>query len=205
MNISFLFFLTTASLCHVLHAQNNHRFLIDSFPKYEGVVTIDSIPKDELYRKIREWVSLNYNSSNDVIQYEDANDASLIVKGTHKYIVGSYDPNIEISTTCAVDHTLQVECREGRFKVSLELVKMESHIPGIGSNPIPMISITHPEIYRETIRKEYGDKIYNKAYQNLDYDPFIEASNIGKSENKKFYLGLIISITEHITKKEEDW
>ena len=75
---------------------------------YEDVVTIDGKNSDELYVAIKKWIALNYNSANNVIQLDDKENHTLIVKGNFQTSLfgkkGWYS------------HTINIVTRDNRFK-----------------------------------------------------------------------------------------
>lgn len=57
---------------------------IDSLSgKYQstGIIQVDSLKKDQLFSKTKEWIALNYKSANDVIQLADKETSKIILKG----------------------------------------------------------------------------------------------------------------------------
>lgn len=78
---------------------------------YTEVVKVDSINKKELYNRAKKWFVLNYKSANAVIQLEDKEDGMIIGKGNFRIKYYSRNPTIE--------HTLQIETRDGRYKYTV--------------------------------------------------------------------------------------
>ena len=75
---------------------------------YTEVVKVDSVNKKELYNRAKKWVVLKYKSANDVIQLDNKEDGIIIGKGNFGIRYYSRKPTIE--------HTLQIESRDGRYK-----------------------------------------------------------------------------------------
>lgn len=76
--------------------------------KYEEVVEIDGFSQGYLYLKALEWIALNYNSANDVIQLKDKESGKIIAKGIFKIKYFSRNPSI--------NHTIMIYTKDGRYK-----------------------------------------------------------------------------------------
>jgi Domain of unknown function (DUF4468) with TBP-like fold len=78
--------------------------------KYQstGIVLVDSIKKDTLFLKTKEWIALNYKSANDVIQFEDKESSKIIIKG-------SFPTNLFLKEGW-LEHTLVLDFKDGKFK-----------------------------------------------------------------------------------------
>ena len=72
----------------------------------EQVIEVPDATADVLFTKAVEWISLNYNSAQDVIQYADNN--KIILKG-------SFGTNLFMKKGW-LKHTLVIEFKDGRFK-----------------------------------------------------------------------------------------
>lgn len=103
--------------------------VIDSLSQYytttdEGllfsrVIQAPDYNKDQLYVKVLEIFSSIYNNSKVVIQSQDKEQGFIIGKGDDEEI--RYDNISGGKHINTVHHTIKVEIREGRFKVSLTL------------------------------------------------------------------------------------
>lgn len=103
--------------------------VIDSLSQYytttdEGllfsrVIQAPDYNKDQLYVKILEIFSSIYNNSKVVIQSQDKEQGFIIGKGDDEEI--RYDNISGGKHINTVHHTIKVEIKEGRFKVSLTL------------------------------------------------------------------------------------
>jgi len=54
--------------------------------KYQStsIIKLDSLQKDYIYNKTLQWISLNYKSAKDVIQYTDEEKNRIIIKANFK-------------------------------------------------------------------------------------------------------------------------
>lgn len=85
--------------------------------QFDEVVKAEGKSVPELYTTIKMWVATNYNSAQDVIQMDDAQNGILICKGAFEYDNGGGLMGYVLDGW--VDYTLKVQVREGRYKVSV--------------------------------------------------------------------------------------
>lgn len=86
--------------------------LSNKFPIYQGVVT-NNLPAITLYSQTKLWIADAFKSAQNVIQYDNEREATILVKGnTH---IGS-----GIREVIAY-FTLKIEGRDNRFRYTLEI------------------------------------------------------------------------------------
>ncbi len=203
------------------------RWLNDSFPTYSGVVTLEAKSREDLYQGIREWITVNYNSSNDVIQYESPEDQKIIIKGVHSYSLRGIGEYASMTHAYKANHILNIECRDGRFKVDFSVTSI--YMPNMPSDPYTgetielMLSILNPEEYAErakqlslaSIENESSKfvrrsmmKVHNEFYDEENFNKMRadlkESSRLQKEYNKEYYLNMIYSILEEFSETEKD-
>ena len=86
---------------------------------FSRVIQAPEYNKDALYVKILEIFSSIYNNAKVVIQAQDKEEGVIIGKGDDENI--TYDNISGGRHVTTVHHTIKVEVREGRFKVSITL------------------------------------------------------------------------------------
>jgi hypothetical protein len=96
--------------------------IIDTIPKIDGtycfqeVVTLDgTYKKDFLYKNAKLYFVNNFKSANDVIQYDNKDDAKIIGKGNltvyDSYIITPFEWRINFST--------EITCKDGKYRYRL--------------------------------------------------------------------------------------
>ncbi len=85
----------------------------DTFPDLpiEHKVTIDSMSKEELYNSFLVWVGRNFNSANNVIQTQNLETGTIIVK----FIMSSV-PATKIAG-CNTHCTMEFNCKDGKYRI----------------------------------------------------------------------------------------
>lgn len=103
-------------LCLSVKAQDK---ITDTIPKidgiysYQSVVTLDSTyKKDFLYKNAKIFFVDNFRSANDVIQYDNKEDAKIIGKGnltvSDKNLIGEFKWVVDLST--------EITCKGGKYR-----------------------------------------------------------------------------------------
>jgi hypothetical protein len=157
---------------------------------YYEIIEVDSLSKEQIYNRSKEWIALNYKSANDVIQFDTKDQ--IIVKGVFKipYLTYEYTYN----------HSLIMYFKENRFKVEMILNSMHSNLStdfinienGFLSTNIEEIFeriISSPLSQEENIKKMFLEQFKNsglsekKALQEWDKNRTDMLSSIPKSTN----------------------
>jgi len=92
----------------------------DGQPTYQITKTVEGISKDELFKRARKWFAKTYNSSKDVLQVNDPSTGELIGKG----IMATKAKINRINWNNDVDHTLAVEVKDGRYRITLNGLRL---------------------------------------------------------------------------------
>lgn len=85
--------------------------------QFDEVIKAEGKPVSEVYTTIKMWVATNFNSAQDVIQMDDAQNGIMICKGAFEYDHGGGIAGAVMDGW--VKYTLQIQVRDGRYKVSI--------------------------------------------------------------------------------------
>lgn len=98
----------------------------DASGKYqaEGIIVLDSLKKDVIFTKAKEWITLNYKSAKDVIQLADKESSKIIIKG-------SFPTNVFMKSGWIL-HTLILDFKDGKMRYSYSDFVYDSS----GSGPV---------------------------------------------------------------------
>lgn len=136
---------------------------------YTEVVKVDSVYKNELYKRAKLWFVETYNSSKDVLQLDSKEDGILIGKALMEY-----NPKVFSRsglTKGNIKYTIKVFVKEGRYKYkitdfvhdpdgnqygksSMGLITTEEDCP----NPIPMAKKWSNKVWKD-IKSQIENKI----------------------------------------------
>ena len=81
---------------------------------FQGIVKVDSVSKNELYSRAREWISKSFVSANNVIQMDDKELGKIIGKGkTQNYYFGIG------SDMGSILFTISIQVKDNKFKYTI--------------------------------------------------------------------------------------
>lgn len=83
---------------------------------FTEVISVDSINKNELFRRAKIFFVEYYKSANHVIQLEDSENATLIGKASSSFAVSA---GMGIYSTLHLKYTLKIQAKEGRYKYEI--------------------------------------------------------------------------------------
>ncbi len=99
--------------------------IIDGKITYTGVVQVDSLSSEELYKRSKRWFFDTYNSGKDVIQLDDKESGEIIGKGFFEtYWESSFISGIGIN----VFQTIKVQVKDGRYKYEITDFKVKYYV-----------------------------------------------------------------------------
>lgn len=84
---------------------------------FENVVSAEDQSADALYGKARLWVADSFRSAQDVVQLDDPQTHTVVLKAVSPYSRGVFFGGGSINGY--VRYTLKIECRDGRYKYRL--------------------------------------------------------------------------------------
>lgn len=128
--------------------------------------------KDELYNKCLELMATAYKDAKEVIQNKDKEQGLIFGKGVFVRDYSSWG----VRTYKKAEHTIKVEVREGRFKVTLDLDNLYTNISSSG--PYGSTSeFNHPIKAHYPFWKDCPIKKVDDSF-NAIYFCFVDAINI---------------------------
>ena len=82
---------------------------------YEEVIVVNSnLKKEKIFTIINEYIASSYNSANTVIQLNDMNSGTIIIKGGFKHFRTGY---LYTGYCGFVKYTLKIYVKDGKFKI----------------------------------------------------------------------------------------
>jgi hypothetical protein len=107
----FLLITLSVLFCSSLMAQ-------DASPiKFEEVVNIENITAKDLYTRANIWLSETYNSSNSVIQMNNADEGIIIGKPVFQYHTSI--SSVATAIDGPVNYTIKISVKDGKYKCEL--------------------------------------------------------------------------------------
>ncbi len=139
-----------------------------------GVFEIKEKTKAEIFASINKWVSINYNSVKNVVQMNDLESGTIIIKGInevmHKNPLKIIYPNLvaEFNTT-KFNHLIEVNVKDNKFRIIYKLLEIYM-VDATVINDSKMISV-NLDGSRKAEVEEYMvlmEESFKKAYKNKE-------------------------------------
>lgn len=80
------------------------------------VFEIDGKSKNEIYKQVNVWMSQNYKSAKDVIQYSSKEEGVIVGNGNTSYPCDGFDCVVKEDWT--LKYTAQVDVKDNKFRIS---------------------------------------------------------------------------------------
>ena len=122
MKKTFFFFCLLAFASGILAQNLNVVEKVATFPKYQGVVTMEGVSKDDIYYAMKLWVSETFRSAQNVIQLDDAVNGVLLLKGNFVLAYAGFPMRNYV--------TLKYEAKDGKFRYTADITHIVSDAPG---------------------------------------------------------------------------
>jgi hypothetical protein len=102
-----------------------------------GIFEANGKTKAELFSAINKWISVNYNSANSVIQLNDLESGTIIVKGINTIVNKSFiksflHPDLQKKAsfntmTYNFSHLIEINIKDNKFRVKYLITKYEDY------------------------------------------------------------------------------
>ena len=102
-----------------------------------GIFEANGKTKAELFSAINKWISVNYNSANSVIQLNDLESGTIIVKGINTIVNKSFiksflHPDLQKKTsfntmTYNFSHLIEINIKDNKFRIMYLITKYEDY------------------------------------------------------------------------------
>lgn len=110
------------ALCTVLVCCN-----IYAMEKIEIIRDIPNISKDKIYIAVKQWTAQNFVSAQDVIQFDDKEVGTLIMKGNIDYpCSNNWSCTNRSITNDAIDFTMKVDIKDQKIRITIDDVLFSS-------------------------------------------------------------------------------
>lgn len=187
----------------------------------KSVTSISIIPeksKSELFTSINKWISINYNSAKNVIQMNDKESGTIIIKGINKVVyensMKSVFPNnkyIQDYTTTRFNHLIEINIKDNKYRIIYRITDIADDDAGYNYMVFRCISLNgtnersiseYNEIVAENLKKGFVGKKKREKFKAANKLIFKEI-NTSLLENIKQTMKSIkqsVMITQ-----EDDW
>jgi Domain of unknown function (DUF4468) with TBP-like fold len=187
--ISLLFLLS------FLFCLSNSQVLKTDAKSITGTFDAKEKTKSDLFSSINKWISINYNSAKNVIQMNDLESGTIIVKGinevefknTAKQIYPN-NKNMPETATVKFNHLIEFNIKDNKFRIIYKITGVNSEgYDNLFFNCINLDTLDNNAI-----------QTYNAAIEEM-----LKKGGIGK-EKREAFLALSIPMFQDINKRLSD-
>lgn len=145
------------------------------------VVDVKGASKSDLFASINKWVSLNYNSAKDVLQLNDKESGTIIIKGNSTISFDNdmkqYSKNNRYTLDVAsipVNHTIEINVKNEKFRTVITYTGFVSRLQ------------SSYNFWNDDVINLEGNEGSGLERMLQDYDDLFRGALIGKKKRAKY-------------------
>ena len=186
--------------------------------KVTGVFELEGKNKSELFSSINKWISINYNSAQNVIQMNDKEAGTIIIKGinevVYKNTMKSLYPNnkyIQEYSTTKFNHLIEINLKDNRFRIIYRITDIASKDVGYNNLIFNCINfngdndqaiIKYNEFIDISLKQGLVGKKKRAKFKSKTKPMFYELNNSIVTDIKSTMKSIEKSVK---SKKKDDW
>lgn len=101
------------------------------FVVFDAIIKLDSVGKEEIYNRIKIWLTEAFKSSKDVIQIDDKTSGRIICKGNSDIII----PMVIMDVPINCRFTLSILIKDFKYRVRFERITYQGYPDSYSMNP----------------------------------------------------------------------
>ena len=189
-----------------------------------GIFEVEGKSESEIFSAINKWIALNYNSAQNVVQLNDKESGTIIVKGineaVYKNAIKEMYPNnkyMQEYNTVKFNHTIEINCKDNRYRIIYHLTDIlpepvaNTYLEKQYDVVFDMIDFTGLKQEKIDAYNEYLDELWKKAMVGKKNrakflaltKPTFEELNKGVKESVKMTMNSVENTV--ISTKKDDW
>ena len=150
-----------------------------------GVFEVKEKTKSEIFSSINKWITLNYNSSKTVLQMNDLESGTIIIKGinevTYKNSAKELYPKdkyVGENTTTKFNHLIEINIKDNKFRVIYKLIDMVGQDVGFNGLLFNIVNLNNGNIDSQVNQyNDEMDKILKVAYVGKEKRELLKEKN----------------------------
>jgi hypothetical protein len=180
-----------------------------------GTFDVNEKTKAEIFSAINKWISINYNSAKNVIQMNELQSGTIIVKGINTITIKNpskqtYPNNRQIPEFNEIrfNHLIELNIKDNKFRIIYKVVGIESEVyNNLFYNCIRLDSLDNNQIqiYNQYVDDQLKKGLVNKekrdSFLSLSQPMFIEVCSKLKDDIKLTML----SIEKAVADSNDKW
>ena len=165
-----------------------------------GVFEVKEKTKSEIFSSINKWITLNYNSSKTVLQMNDLESGTIIIKGinevTYKNSAKELYPKdkyVGENTTTKFNHLIEINIKDNKFRVIYKLIDMVGQDVGFNGLLFNIVNLNNGNIDSQVNQyNDEMDKILKVAYVGK------EKRELLKEKNKLMFADMNVNLINNL-------
>ncbi|MCM4158234.1 DUF4468 domain-containing protein [Gramella sp. AN32] len=158
-----------------------------------GIFEVKDQNQSELFSSINKWISINYNSSKNVIQLNDKESGTIIIKGINEVSYAnnmkSLYPNNKYMTdnlTTQFNHLIEINIKDNKYRIIYRITDIASEDAGYNDIVFKNVGFTgvnteslnfYNEIIDENLKKGMIGEKKREKFKSLTKPMFEELNN----------------------------
>ena len=171
--------------------------------------------KSDLFSSINKWISINYNSAKNVIQMNDLESGTIIVKGINSvefknpskqmYPNNKYIPAI---TSVNFDHLIEINIKDNKYRIMYKITGVDTEgYDKLFFNCINLDTLDNNaiELYNQKIQENFKNGSIGKEKKETflaQSIPMFQEINTKLRDKIKL---TILSINKAVSENNDDW
>ena len=178
--LGFLLVLMTSLNCYAQEYTIEEKTIV-------GVFDAEGKTKGEIFSTINKWIALNYNSAQNVVQFNDKESGNIIVKGInetlYKNVLKELDPKnkyMQEYSSVKFNHTIEINIKDNKYRIIYTLTDLISPETAAGYNLESHFNMVFDMIDFTGLKQENIDN-YNDYIEEL-----WKTAMVGKKKREEF-------------------
>ena len=182
-----------------------------------GTFDVKGKTKSEIFSLINKWISINYNSSKNVIQMSDLESGTIIIKGINEVKYKNpgkimYPNMLSEFTIMKLNHLIEINIKDNKFRIIYKLIDTYM-IDATVVNDSKMIFVNFDDSRNSEVVEYFNimEQNFKKMYKNIEKrekyieaykESFVEINNILKNDIKNTMLSVEKSV---LSETKDGW
>ena len=176
-----------------------------------GIFDLKGKTKSEIFASVNKWISINYNSAKNVIQMNELESGTIIIKGINEIKYKNPQkliyPNLAAElTTMKFNHLIEINVKDDKLRIIYKLLEIYM-IDATVINDAKMICVNLDSSRKSEVDEHMilTEENFKKAYKNKEKrEKFLEAFKLSFDEINTKLIADIKGTMESVEKSVSD-
>ena len=181
-----------------------------------GTFDVKDKTKAEIFASLNKWISINYSSAKSVIQMNDLESGTFIIKGINEVRYKNPQkilyPNLSAEfNTIKFNHVIEINVKENKFRVIYKLIQIYMFDTTV-INDTKMICVNLDGSRKAEVEEHMAlmEENFKKAVKNKEKrDKYLEAFRLSFDEINNSLIsdmkGTMMSMEKSVSSPKDGW